>query len=104
MRIGKVVGKLSLSKVHASLVGMRWVLAVPHGLAALAGREPATNDELIAVDELGAMPGDWIALSEGMEATFPFHPNRKPIDAYNASILDALSLDNLQVGAILAGR
>ena len=29
-----------------------------------------------------------IAISEGAEASAPFHPDQKPIDAYNAAILD----------------
>ena len=43
-------------------------------------------------DELGAGVGSRIAISEGREAAMPFHPEVKPIDAYNAAILDTLRL------------
>ena len=39
-------------------------------------------------DDLGAGIGSRIAISEGGEAAQPFHPECKPIDAYNAAILD----------------
>ena len=39
-------------------------------------------------DELGAGVGSRIAISEGREAAMPFYPDVKPIDAYNAAILD----------------
>ena len=38
MRIGMVVGKVSLQRVHPSLVGKRYVLVQPQSLKALAGR------------------------------------------------------------------
>ena len=37
--------------------------------------------------------GSRIAVSEGAEAQMPFYPNKKPIDAYVAAALDAVSLD-----------
>jgi ethanolamine utilization protein EutN len=33
-----------------------------------------------------------IAITEGPEASQPFHPNTKPIDAYNAAILDQIEV------------
>ena len=44
-------------------------------------------------DELGAGVGSRIAISEGREAAQPFYPEVKPIDAYNAAILDTLSVE-----------
>jgi ethanolamine utilization protein EutN len=101
MRIAKVVGKLSLNRVVPELVGKRWVLAVPHCLAALVDGKPAEAEELVAVDELGARADDWIGLTEGMEAAFPYHPERKPVDAYNACILDALDIDQAAARRLL---
>ena len=34
-----------------------------------------------------------IAISDGAEAAAPFYPDTKPIDAYNAAILDWIELD-----------
>jgi len=56
-----------------------------------SGGEPR-GEELVAFDELGAGVGATIALSEGGEAAQPFYPHDKPIDAYNAAILDSIRL------------
>ena len=44
-------------------------------------------------DQLGAGNGSRIALSESREAAAPFYPEIKPIDAYNAAILDHLTVE-----------
>ena len=46
----------------------------------------------MTLDELGAGVGSLIAVSEGAEASAPFHPEVKPIDAYNAAILDTIQI------------
>ena len=44
-------------------------------------------------DDLGSGDGDRIAFSEGGEAAQPFYPEDKPIDAYNAAILDRIEIN-----------
>ncbi len=56
----------------------------------LAGRHSQPLEEIAVFDELGAGLGSRIALSEGREAAMPFQPDIKPVDAYNAAILDCL--------------
>ena len=102
MRVGKVVGSLSLTQSHPSLKGKRWVLAVPQSLGALARREGSQPEELVVIDELGAQPDDLIGFSEGGEAAFPYFPEKKPVDAYAACIVDDLQLDHGEIAALLA--
>jgi len=45
------------------------------------------------LDELGAGVGSRIGMSEGREAAMPYYPQLKPVDAYNAAILDTLHVD-----------
>jgi microcompartment protein CcmK/EutM len=101
MRIGKVIGNVTLSRVHPSLVGARWLIAVPlslealHGEQASGGSQPPDqngSEPVVVYDELGAGVGSRIGLSEGREATQPFYPERKPIDAYCACILDTIEV------------
>jgi ethanolamine utilization protein EutN len=94
MRIGEVIGVVTLSRQHPSLTGARFPLAIPLSLGALRGRTegPPTGEPLVVYDDLGAGPGERIAISEGSEAAQPFEPDKKPIDAYCAAILDAISL------------
>jgi microcompartment protein CcmK/EutM len=91
MRIAEVIGTVTLSRCHPSLVGYRWVVAAPFSLAALRAGRP-DGEDFIVLDELGAGHGQRIAVSEGAEAAQPFHPAKKPVDAYCACILDSVSV------------
>ncbi|HEV3340596.1 MAG TPA: EutN/CcmL family microcompartment protein [Pirellulales bacterium] len=92
MRIGKVIGTVTLNRSHPSLTAACLRLAVPMTLDELArGVEPA-GEELVIYDELGAGQGSLIAISEGGEAAQPFYPNMKPVDAYNGAILDSVDV------------
>jgi ethanolamine utilization protein EutN len=92
MRIGEVIGTVTLSRRHPSLTGGSYKLVVPLSLADLLGRGGEPAEELTVYDELGAGIGNRVAFSEGREAAQPFHPDVKPIDAYNAAILDTIHL------------
>ena len=62
----------------------------------MAGRDALSLcplEEIAVFDELGAGIGSRIAISEGREAAMPFHPEIKPVDAYNAAILDTFDYD-----------
>ena len=93
MRIGKIVGTVTLSRCHPSFERGRFRLAVPLNLENLAGRSEPSAEELVVYDELGAGSGSLIAFSEGAEAAQPFRPAIKPVDAYNAAILDHIDLE-----------
>jgi ethanolamine utilization protein EutN len=90
MRIGEVIGTVTLSRCHPSLTSARWVLAVPYRLKALKEDQPPDGEDLVVFDDLGAGNGQRIAFSEGGEAAAPFHPEKKPLDAFCACILDHL--------------
>ena len=87
MRIADVIGTVTLSRVHPTLVGARWLVAVPFSLRGLKADTP-DGEDLVVYDELGAGQGQRIALGEGGEAAAPFLPNKKPVDAYCAALLD----------------
>ena len=88
MRIAEVIGTVTLSRVHPSMSGARWVIAVPFSLAALRDNGRPDGEDLVVYDDLGAGAGTRIAFSEGGEAAAPFYPERKPVDAYCACLLD----------------
>jgi ethanolamine utilization protein EutN len=92
MRIGEVIGSVTLSRAHPSLSGASFRLTIPITLDELAGDARPQGETLVVYDELGAGPGSRIAFSEGAEAAQPFYPEVKPIDAYNAAILDEIQL------------
>jgi ethanolamine utilization protein EutN len=91
MRIAEVIGTVTLSRVHPSLVGARWLIGVPFSLEGLKKGMP-DGEDLVIYDSLGAGLGSRIGFSEGGEAAVPFFPDRKPVDAYCAAILDSCQL------------
>jgi ethanolamine utilization protein EutN len=93
MRIGEVIGTVTLSRTHPSLKGGRYRLVVPLSLENLAGTSDDRAEALVVYDSLGAGIGSRIAFSEGREAAQPFEPDPIPLDAYNAAILDSIQLD-----------
>ncbi|MGC3970799.1 MAG: EutN/CcmL family microcompartment protein [Pirellulales bacterium] len=92
MRLGTVIGTVTLSERHPSLAGGSYRLVVPLSLDNLTGKSDALAEELVVYDDLGAGLGSTIAFSEGGEAAQPFFPNYKPLDAYNAAILDRIEI------------
>ena len=89
MRIGKVIGKISLTQPYETLVGGRYLLVEVQDRFSLAGKARKSTESLIVYDHLGASEGDLIAFTESREACMPFYPEKRvPLDAYNAAILD----------------
>jgi len=97
MRIAKVIGTVTLSRVHPALAGGRLKLVVPQSLGDLAGEKGEQAEPLVAWDDLGAGIGSMIALSEGGEAAVAFYPDEKPVDAYSAALLDKIEINKSQV-------
>jgi ethanolamine utilization protein EutN len=93
MRIAEVIGTVTLNRVHPSLEGYRWLIGVPFSLEALRSGKP-DGEDVVMVDELGAGAGSRVGVSEGVEASVPFLPAKKPMDAYCACILDRVELNN----------
>ena len=94
MRIGKVIGRLTLNSVYDTLVGGRFMIVAVQDRFALAGQPGKTSETVVVYDNLGASEGDVIAFTESREATMPFYPEKRvPLDAYNAAILDAAVIE-----------
>ena len=93
MRIAKVIGTVTLNRCHPTFDGATLKLAIPLMLDDLQSDEIPDDDTLVVYDEFGAGIGSKIILSEGGEAAQPFKPNWKPVDAYNAGLIDDLDID-----------
>jgi microcompartment protein CcmK/EutM len=91
MRIAEVIGTVTLSRVHPSLAGLRWIIGVPFSLKGLKEDRP-DGEDVVMVDVLGAGNGSRVGFSEGGEAAQPFQPDRKAVDAYCACILDTVTV------------
>jgi microcompartment protein CcmK/EutM len=94
MRVGKVIGRVTLQPVYSTLVGGRFLLVEVQDRFSLAGKPRKSSESLVVYDEWGAAEGDLIAFTESREAAMPFYPEKRvPLDAYNAAILDVAAID-----------
>ena len=90
MRLGHVIGRVTLSKQDPAFRGARFLLVQPFTRAQFAGAPMtplAPGSSLVVYDNLGAALGHTIGFTEGAEATAPFD-EPTPVDAFNAAVVD----------------
>ncbi len=93
MRIGEVIGKVTLSQWEPKLCGARFPVVRPNDPASLRAGQRGKGDVEVLYDQLGARLGDRVGFSEGREAAMPFHPTPVAVDAYLVCILDDVTLE-----------
>jgi len=86
MRMGTVIGRVTLSVKNDKFFGERLLLTLPWNRETFEGKENF-DPSIVVFDQLGAGVGQQIAISEGAEATCPF-PKPTPVDAYCAALID----------------
>lgn len=89
MRMGTVIGRVTLSVKNPKFVGERLLLTSPWKRGRYEGKE-SYDPSIVVFDQLGAGVGDLIAISEGAEASCPFS-KPTPVDAYCAALIDQYS-------------
>lgn len=86
MRMGTVIGRVTLSVRHPRYHGERLLLTLPWTDETFNGAEKFAPS-IVVYDQLGAGTGQHIAISEGREAACPF-ASPTPVDAYCAALID----------------
>ena len=94
MRLGKVIGRVTLSQMIPAFEGGRWLVVNPYTRDQFQnGDTPpeGLSDEpsLVVFDALGGDVGQTIGFIEGREASTPF-PKPTPVDAINAALVDTV--------------
>ena len=90
MRLGTVIGQVTLSVAAPALEGARWLVVSPKSKDTFDDLESvriSADPSLIVYDDLGGGNGDTIGYIEGREAASVFK-ERTPIDAINAALID----------------
>src|SRR4026209_2663840 len=94
MKLGSVIGRVTLSKAIPELTGARWLIVSPftrehfqRGTETPAGL--SKDPSLVVYDDLGGGVGQTIGFVEGREAAQPFE-NPTPVDAINAALVDEI--------------
>ncbi|HEX8711570.1 MAG TPA: EutN/CcmL family microcompartment protein [Terracidiphilus sp.] len=93
MRLGIVRGHVVLNPAVESYAGRTLAVIEPVTMENLRAKNGMGGGKtLIAVDELCAAEGQMVAFTEGSEAANPFWPDRVPVDAYCALIVDSIDV------------
>jgi len=94
MRLGTVIGRVTLNKTVPELLGARWLIISPftrehfqRGHEALPGM--SKDPSLVVYDDLGGGVGQTVGFVEGREAAAPFE-RPAPVDAFNAALVDEI--------------
>ncbi len=94
MRLGTVIGRVTLNVTVPSLEGARWLIVSPftrehfqRGSEAPVGL--SKDPSLVVYDDLGGGPGQTIGFVEGREAACPFE-SPTPVDAISSALVDEI--------------
>jgi microcompartment protein CcmK/EutM len=94
MRLGTVIGRVTLSQAVPALQGGRFLVVSPftrehfqRGTEAITGM--SKDPSVVIYDDLGGGVGQTVGFVEGAEATAPFD-QPTPIDAINAALVDEI--------------
>ena len=86
MRMGTVIGRVTLSVRSPKYTGERLFITLPWKTDTFSGAQKF-DPAIVVYDQLGAGVGQDIAISEGREAACPFE-KPTPVDAYCAALVD----------------
>jgi microcompartment protein CcmK/EutM len=92
MKLGSVIGRVTLNKTVPALAGGRWLIISPftrehyqRGMDTPPGM--SKDPSLVVYDDLGGGVGQTIGYVEGREAAQPVDAPT-PVDAINAALVD----------------
>jgi len=95
MRLGTVIGRITLTIKEPVYTGGRLLIVQPFSREQFAGAPAvplAKGSSLVVYDELGAGDGCIVGFTEGAEATQPF-AGPAPVDAYVACIVNQINYE-----------
>jgi microcompartment protein CcmK/EutM len=93
VRIGEVIGKVTLSVADPKLIGKPLTIVQPHNPQSLRSNGMGTDEVVVCIDMLNSRVGDRVGFSEGREAAMPWHPDKVAVDAYVGCLLDDVSYE-----------
>lgn len=87
MLLGKVIGSVWATRKYESIKGYKIMLVQP-----LNSDEEALGDPIIALDTVGAGPGEIIFYITASEAVIPLDVDMAPVDASIVGIVDTINI------------
>lgn len=94
MRIGEVIGRITLNLCDPKMIGGRFLIVQPDDPESLREDKLGKGEVIVVYDELGADVGQQVSFTEGREGAMPFWPDHVGVDAYLACLLDEVTYDD----------
>ncbi|OIO18697.1 MAG: ethanolamine utilization protein EutN [Ignavibacteriales bacterium CG_4_9_14_3_um_filter_34_10] len=85
MQLGKVIGTIWATRKYETLTGKKMQLVQP-----INSSEEEIGSPIIAIDTIGAGPGEIIYYITASEAVIPLNVEMAPVDASIVGIVDSL--------------
>ena len=89
MFLGKVIGNVWATKKYEALSSMKLMFVQP-----VNAEHEATGEPIIAVDTVGAGPGEIIIFITASEAVIPLPVDFAPVDASIVGIVDTINQEH----------
>lgn len=92
MKLGQVIGRLTLSDQESSYISGRFLLVLPLSREQIGGaplKPLPKGNSIVVYDNLGAGVEDIVAYVEGREASVTFS-EPTPVDAFNCAIIETM--------------
>ncbi|MBI1938904.1 MAG: EutN/CcmL family microcompartment protein [Ignavibacteriales bacterium] len=89
MYLGKVIGTIWATKKYETITGYKMQFVQP-----LNAELKKTGDPLIALDTVGAGPGEIIYYVTASEAVIPLDVDMAPVDASIVGIVDSINVES----------
>lgn len=88
MQLARVVGQVVATHKDALLTGLKLLVLQP-----ISASGTPSGRTLVALDSVGAGPGERVFFVRGREACYPFLPVEAPTDATIVGIVDECAVD-----------
>lgn len=89
MFLGKVIGNVWATKKYEALNSFKMLFVQP-----LNGEMEENGEPIVAVDTIGAGPGEIIFYITASEAVIPLPVDMAPVDASIVGIVDSINLEH----------
>ncbi len=88
MLIGRVIGTIWATRKYETITGFKMQLVQP-----LNSEMEKIGEPIIALDTIGAGPGELIFYATSSEAVIPLHVEMAPVDASIVGIIDSINTE-----------
>jgi len=90
MYLGQVIGTIWATRKYESVTGYKMLFVQP-----INAEKEKLGDPIVALDTVGAGPGEIIFYVTASEAVIPLDVDMAPVDASIVGIVDSINLPNL---------